>query len=67
VGWRIGTASRLHRLVLGFNDWVRGFMTPLRSIRVSADLWQAVKIKANANESTITNVIISALRDYLKD
>jgi hypothetical protein len=42
-------------------------MTPLRSIRVSADLWQAVKIKANANESTITNVIISALRDYLKD
>jgi hypothetical protein len=67
VGWRIGTASRLHRLVLGFNDSVRGLMTPLRSIRVSADLWQAVKIKANANESTITNVIISALRDYLKD
>jgi predicted transcriptional regulator len=42
-------------------------MTPLRSIRVSADLWQAVKIKANANDSTVTKIIVSALRDYLKD
>jgi hypothetical protein len=42
-------------------------MTPLRSIRVPADLWQAVKIKANANHFTVTKIVILALKDYLKE
>jgi predicted DNA binding CopG/RHH family protein len=42
-------------------------MTPLRSIRVSNDLWQAVKIKANANGFTVTKVVIYYLKEYLKE
>ena len=42
-------------------------MTPLRSIRVPEELWQAVKAKANANHSTVTKVVIYYLKEYLKD
>lgn len=42
-------------------------MTPLRSIRVPADLWSAVKVKANANGFTVTKIVILALEDFLKD
>jgi hypothetical protein len=42
-------------------------MTPLRSIRVPEELWQAVKAKANANHFTVTKIVIIALQDYLKD
>lgn len=40
-------------------------MTPLRSIRVPEELWQAVKEKAKADGVTITSIISNALRDYV--
>lgn len=40
-------------------------MTPLRSIRVPEELWQAVKLKAKVNGVTITSIISNALRDYV--
>jgi predicted HicB family RNase H-like nuclease len=42
-------------------------MTPLRSVRVPDELWQAVKIKAKANHFTVTQVVIYYLKEYLKD
>jgi predicted DNA binding CopG/RHH family protein len=42
-------------------------MTPLRSIRVPDELWQAVKVKANANGFTVTKIVIYYLKEYLKD
>jgi len=41
-------------------------MTPLRSIRVDADLWEKALEKAHNEGTTATAVIINALRDYLK-
>ena len=41
-------------------------MTPLRSIRVDADLWQSVKDKATNEGTTATAIIIQALREYIK-
>jgi hypothetical protein len=42
-------------------------MTPLRSIRIPDELWQAVKVKAKTNHFTVTKIVIIALQDYLKD
>ena len=39
--------------------------TPTRTIRVSSDLWTAVKDKAAIEERTVTDVIIEALKDYV--
>lgn len=39
--------------------------TPLRNVRVSDDLWQAAKAKAEEREESLTDVILRALRDYL--
>lgn len=39
--------------------------TPLRNIRVSDDLWNAVKSKARAEGTTVTAVVVAALKRYL--
>jgi len=41
--------------------------TPTRTIRVSTDLWTAVKDKAAIEERTVTDVIIEALKGYVGD
>ena len=41
--------------------------TPTRTIRVSNDLWNAVKDKAKIDGRTVTDVIIEALKEYVKD
>lgn len=41
--------------------------TPTRTIRVSTDLWTAVKDKAAIEERTVTDVIIEALKVYVGD
>ena len=40
--------------------------TPTRTIRVSDELWTAVKDKAQIDERTVTDVIVSALKDYIR-
>jgi hypothetical protein len=40
-------------------------MTPLRSIRVDADLWQLALEKARNEGTTATAIIIQALREYV--
>lgn len=40
--------------------------TPTRTIRVSEDIWSAVKEKAAEEKRTVTDVIVSALKDYIK-
>ena len=41
--------------------------TPTRTIRVSNQLWAAVKEKAAIDGRTVTDVIIEALKDYIGD
>jgi hypothetical protein len=41
--------------------------TPKRTVRVPDDLWQAVKEKAKDQNETVTEVIIRALKRYLRD
>jgi hypothetical protein len=41
--------------------------TPTRTIRVSTDLWTAVKDRAAIEERTVTDVIIEALKAYVGD
>lgn len=41
--------------------------TPTRTIRVSSELWSTVKEKAAIEGRTITDVIIEALKDYIKE
>ena len=38
--------------------------TPTRTIRVSNELWNAVKEKAALDNRTVTDVIIEALKEY---
>jgi hypothetical protein len=40
--------------------------TPTRTIRVSHELWTAVKDKAQIEERTVTDVIIAALKEYIR-
>jgi len=42
-------------------------MTPLRSIRVDADLWRLALQKARNEGTTVTRVVINALRDYVEN
>jgi hypothetical protein len=42
-------------------------MTPLRSIRVDADLWQLALQKARNEGTTVTRVVINALRYYVEN
>lgn len=41
--------------------------TPNRTVRVPDDLWEAVKRKAADRGETVTDVILRALRRYLRD
>ncbi len=41
--------------------------TPTRTIRVSTDLWLAVKDKAAIEGRTVTDVIVEALKAYVKE
>ena len=41
-------------------------MTPLRSIRIATDLWQAAQAKAKEQGTTISAVIVQALRSYIQ-
>lgn len=39
--------------------------TPIRNVRVPDDLWQAVKERAAAEGTTVTEVVVRALRRYV--
>ena len=39
--------------------------TPIRTIRVSDELWTAVQAQAAEDGVTVTSIIINALRNYL--
>lgn len=41
--------------------------TPTRSVRVPDELWEAVKRKAADRGETVTDVILRALKRYLRD
>jgi hypothetical protein len=41
--------------------------TPTRTIRVSNEIWNAVKDKAAIEERTVTEVIIEALKKYIEE
>jgi hypothetical protein len=41
--------------------------TPKRSVRVPDELWQAVREKAKRRGETVTDVVIRALKRYLRD
>jgi predicted HicB family RNase H-like nuclease len=41
--------------------------TPKRSVRVPQDLWDAVKAKAKDRGESVTDVVIRALKLYLRD
>jgi len=41
--------------------------TPTRTIRVSDELWAAVKEKAALDNRTVTDVIIEALKEYTSE
>ena len=40
--------------------------TPLRAIRVGDKLWNAVKKKAVKEDTTVSQIIIEALEDFLR-
>ena len=40
--------------------------TPPRSVRIPDDLWAAAKVKAEAKGETVTDVVVRALRRYVK-
>jgi hypothetical protein len=40
--------------------------TKARSVRVPDDLWLAVKVEAERQGETVTDVILRALRRYIK-
>ncbi len=42
-------------------------LTPKHGVRVPDDLWLAVKKKANDRGETITDVVLRALRRYLRE
>jgi hypothetical protein len=38
----------------------------MRSVRVSDSLWNAVKARATAEEKTVSEVIVDALKAYIR-
>jgi hypothetical protein len=40
--------------------------TPLRAIRVKAELWQAAQIKAAAEHVSVSSIVIAALQTYVQ-
>jgi plasmid stability protein len=43
-----------------------GAHTPARNVRVPDDLWDAVKVKAASEGRTVTDVLLAALRRYVR-
>ncbi len=41
--------------------------TPLRSMRIDDDLWNAVRVKTKREGRSVTSVIVRALRNYVAD
>lgn len=41
--------------------------TPTRTIRVATSLWDAVKDRAALDGRTVTDVIVTALKEYVED
>lgn len=41
--------------------------TPLRSMRIDDDLWNAVRMKTKREGRSITSVIVRALRSYVAE
>lgn len=41
--------------------------TPKRTVRVSDELWEAAQRKASDKGETVTDVILRALRRYVRD
>lgn len=41
--------------------------TPLHSVRVDQDLWEAVQRIASDRDETVTDVIVRALKRYVRD
>lgn len=39
--------------------------TPARNLRIPDDLWHAAKAKAASEHTTVTAVVVAALRRYL--
>ena len=40
--------------------------TPIRAVRVPDDLWRAAVAKAQADGTTVTAVVVDALRAFVK-
>jgi predicted HicB family RNase H-like nuclease len=38
--------------------------TPIRTVRVDSKLWKAAKVQAKRSETTVSEVIVQALRDF---
>jgi len=55
-----------HRL-LAFGDVPNQPKTPTHSVRVPQELWDAVRAKAKKRGETVTDVILRALKAYLRD
>lgn len=40
--------------------------TPVRGVRVPDELWNAAKARARENGTTVTAVVVAALRAYIR-
>jgi len=45
----------------------KGGKTMIRSFRVADDLWHKAKLKAIEQDTTITAVLVQALREFVKE
>lgn len=41
--------------------------TPLRNVRVPDEVWDAARVKAEAEGTTVSAVVLAALRQYVKN
>lgn len=41
-------------------------ITPIRSVRISQEIWEAVKVKAAAQNDTVSHIVIKLLTEWLK-
>lgn len=41
--------------------------TPVRTVRIPDELWEALRIRADERGETVTDVILRALRLYVRD
>lgn len=48
------------------STWRRGHQTPTRNVRVPDEVWAAAKARAEAEDTTVTAVIVRTLIRYGK-